>query len=271
MNSWIPRWAVSWLAALLITPVSLSASLEGAEPKDTPKMQLWVPAYYYPFGKGLKEWDRLIGSAQRAPIVAIVNPDSGPGNKPDTNYAAIIPRAKKAGITLVGYVGTKYTKRPLEEVKAEVDKWVRFYPEIQGIHFDEQTSEAAKVDYFVALYQHVRKKLPKGRVLSNPGTDCAEDYVARPAADVVCLFEKDKGFDRFRLPAWSGRYTPNRFAAQAYQVDTPEKMEGYVRQAALGRIGFIFITDAKGANPYDRLPSYWEAEVAAVERVNQSK
>jgi hypothetical protein len=60
-------------------------------------------------------------------------------------------------------------------------------------------------------------------------------------------------------------------AAVAYQVETAEKMQEYLRASVRQRIGCVYFTDAKGANPYDRLPSYWEAEVAAVERVNQGK
>jgi hypothetical protein len=33
-------------------------------------------------------------------------------------------------------------------------------------------------------------------------------------------------------------------------------------------IGYVFITDDSGRNPYDRLPSYWEAEVEAVRLEN---
>ena len=35
------------------------------------------------------------------------------------------------------------------------------------------------------------------------------------------------------------------------------------------RAGCIYITDDTGANPWDRLPSYWEEEVAAVAAENQ--
>src|SRR5262249_6866195 len=36
------------------------------------------------------------------------------------------------------------------------------------------------------------------------------------------------------------------------------------RRAAQLKIGYVFITDDVTPNPYDRLPSYWEAEVDAV-------
>jgi hypothetical protein len=110
-------------------------------------MRLWVPAYYYPFGPGLREWNRLIASAKAVPIVAIVNPGSGPGDHVDTNFAAIIPRARRAGVTVVGYIGTQYTRKPLEQVEREIETFLSFYPDIQGIQFEEQRSDARGVDY----------------------------------------------------------------------------------------------------------------------------
>ncbi len=46
-------------------------------------------------------------------------------------------------------------------------------------------------------------------------------------------------------------------------------MQG-LRRATQLRIGYVFITDDVGPNPYDRLPSYWDGEVEAVRRLNQA-
>ena len=94
---------------------------------------------------------------------AIVNPASGPGDHVDTNFAAVLPRARKAGVTLVGYIGTQYTRKPLEKVKAEIDTFLRFYPDVQGFHFDEQSSDARGVDYYAELYRYVRQLIPLSR------------------------------------------------------------------------------------------------------------
>jgi hypothetical protein len=242
---------------------------EGA-PAPAPRMQLWVPAYYYPFGRGLREWDRLIASAKSVPIVAIVNPASGPGDHVDTNFAAIIPRARRAGITLVGYVGTKYGRKPLDQVKKEVDTFLRFYPEIQGFHFDEQSSDARGVDYYAELYRYVHRLIPGAVVVTNPGTTCDPGYASRPAADTICLFENEHGFDAFKPPAWMTRFPGPRFCIQAHNVSTEEQMRRALRRAEQWKIGNVFITDDVNPNPYDRLPSYWDAEVEAVRRMNQA-
>ena len=65
-----------------------SGSTAGGADKETPPVRLLVPAYFYPSGEGLAAWKRMM-EFRGAPIVAIVNPDSGPGKKADENYREI--------------------------------------------------------------------------------------------------------------------------------------------------------------------------------------
>src|SRR5262245_60889383 len=110
-----PPSPLAWVVAVALT-VSMPARAQASgnkagEGAASVAMRLWVPAYYYPFGPGLLEWDRLIASAKAVPIVAIVNPASGPGDRVDTHFAAIIPRARRAGVTIVGYITTQYGRK----------------------------------------------------------------------------------------------------------------------------------------------------------------
>lgn len=233
---------------------------------NSPRLRLLVPAYFYPGGDDLKEWEKLIQSPVASSTVAIVNSASGPGEIADPNYANIIERAKQKGVTMIGYVPTKYAKLPLDRVKADVDKWINFYPGIQGIFFDEQESMPDKVPYYVSLYQYA-----KGRglslVISNPGNLCHKDYLAKGAADVVCIADVTKEFRLQELPSWADHYPASSFAAVLCQIDAA-KMERYILEMRNKKIGYCYITDASGANPWNRLPRYWEDEVKAVQKVN---
>jgi len=254
------------LATLIATTV-LSVAATGQEPTDEalPQVRLLVPAYFYPAGNGAKEWDKLLAAADRVPLVAIVNPASGPGRRVDSNYAAILERAAKAKrLTLIGYVSTSYAKPPIEEVKADVDQWLKFYPGIQGIFFDEQTSGAEHVEYYAALYKHVRETHKLKLVITNPGTTCAEGYISKPAADAVCLFEGPKPFDAAKLPDWRAHCAADRVAVLSYQIKSAEVMQKLIAAVTEAKIGLCYITDDEGGNPWDRLPMYWEDEIAAV-------
>jgi hypothetical protein len=263
--------ATAMLAVSMPAWAQQRSKKKAAKAVEAVQMRLWVPAYYYPFGAGLRDWNRLIASAKAVPIVAIVNPASGPGDHVDTNFAAIIPRARKAGVTLVGYIGTQYTRKPLANVKREVDTFLRFYPEIQGFHFDEQSSDARGVDYYAELYRYVHQLIPGALVLTNPGTSCDRGYAARPASDVISLFERDGGVEEFRPPDWTSGFPGSKFCIQAHNVRTEEQMRRSLRRAAQLKVGYVFLTDDVGPNPYDRLPSYWDAEVDAVRRMNQAE
>jgi hypothetical protein len=231
------------------------------------RLRLLVPAYIYPSGDGARQWGRLLNSPAAAATVVVVNPASGPGAAVDPNYAKVLERASHGSVTAVGYVSTNYAARPLQEVKDEVDRWARLYPGIRGVFFDQQASAADRVDYYVALYEHA-----KGRglalVVSNPGTVCAEDYLDRPAADVVCLLEGAKNLSAYRRPAWTDRYPAERFAALLYDVGPVAQMRGHLLEMQENRIGYCFITDGKLPNPWGQLPRYWEHEVRAVQQLN---
>jgi hypothetical protein len=231
-------------------------------------LRLLVPAYIYPAGEGLAQWDRIIDSPAAASSIVIVNPDSGPGKAVDANYTDVVERARRRGITVIGYVSTKYAGRPLPEVKGDVDRWLHFYPGTAGIFFDEQASKADQVLYYAALYEYVRKDRGLSLVVANPGTECAEEYVARPTSDVVCLVEAAKGLSAYRPPAWSAHYPADRFAALLCKTSTLEQMKEVALDFRARNIGFCFITDAEPSEPWNRLPRYWEAEVETVRQAN---
>jgi hypothetical protein len=234
-----------------------------------PRLRLLVPAYIYPAGEGLAEWYRLIESAGAAGTVVIANPSSGPGNKVDPNYSKVIERARSKGAVVLGYVSTKYGARPLRMVKAEVDRWVSLYPGVQGIFFDEQASAADQVLYYAALYEYVRKDRGLSLAVGNPGALCAEEYLSRPAADVACLVETNKDLSAYRRPAWATHYPADRFAALLSKVETAEQMQQALREMKAAHIGYCYVTDGKGENPWGRLPSYWDQEVKAVQQMNE--
>src|SRR5690242_14938523 len=103
------RWTT--LTACWITVLLPCAAVADA-PSVKPRLRILVPAYFYPAGRGLAEWDKLFRSSARADVVAIMNPASGPGSQADPNYIAIVERARQSGVTLIGYVTVSYAKRP---------------------------------------------------------------------------------------------------------------------------------------------------------------
>jgi hypothetical protein len=231
------------------------------------RLRLLVPTYIYPGGDGRKEWQRLIDASSKVEIVAIVNPDSGPGKARNLDYAAIFTEASNHGIKLVGYVSTDYGKRPLAEIKKEIDAWIQFYPQLRGFFFDQQPSESQHAAHFAELRELAQRRIPDALVITNPGVPCDAAYLSLPVSNVTCVFVNYQGFEQFELPATLKAYDPARFAAMPYNIPDVETMRTVVKEAIIKRIGYVYISDAKPPNQWGKLPVYWEAEVDAVSRV----
>lgn len=233
------------------------------------ELKLLVPAYFYPAGDGLREWDRLIAAASDAKLIAVANPASGPGEAFDTNYKRVIRRGVRAGVEIIGYVATAYGDRPAAEVKADIDRWLKFYPAISGFFFDALAGDAGQVAHYADLYAYVKERLPDGLVVANRGASCDRDYFERPAADVICIFENRQGFDVFRRPADLPASAAGRLAVLLYNVTGATEMRKHLTRAAGERITYSYLTDDVEKNPWDRLPTFWEEEVAAIRKLNE--
>ena len=238
-----------------------------AESTDEP-IRIVVPAYFYPAGEGLAAWKQLIASAELTPITAIVNPDSGPGKRLDPAYRELFQLAKSSKVKLIGYVTLSYAERPISAVKADIDSWLHFYPEVAGIFFDEQPSQARHAEFARDACAYAREKIAKGSIVSNPGVPCAREYFDWPALPTICVFEHGDGFEKLQLPAWMHELPRDRFLILLYDVPTANAMREKVRAIVEKRAGCVYLTNRTGGNPWNGLPAYWDDEVAAVKQAN---
>jgi hypothetical protein len=251
-------------------PARNKARLElcALETRDVPApLGVLVPAYFTPRSGGYF-WDQLVAEAGRVPIMAIMNPEDGPGMTADPDYVEAVNRFRAAGGQVIGYVKTRYTARPLDVVKAEIDAYQNWY-NIDGVFVDQMTedAQAAHLAYYQAIYDYVHGLNPQYTVVGNPGTNTVEAYVT--VADVLVLFENGTGYDTYTPPAWQASYPAERFAHLVYNVPSPDTMRTYVGLAVSRNTGWVYITDDGSPeedppNPWDTLPTYWTEFVQAV-------
>jgi len=209
-----------------------------------------VPAYSYPL-PGSVYWQKLTDAAQRTSLVAIVNPSSGPGASVDANYSAAIGGLRTAGGFAIGYVFTSYGSRALSSVLADVDSFAAFYP-LDGFFIDEMStdSSATVLDYYSAIYSHVKSLNPEWPVVGNPGTVTDEAYLTRPATDLLVTFEGDPdAYAGYVSPPWVDHYSPDRFVHLVYGVVTADSMHSTLMTAFERRAGWVFVTDDVLPNP----------------------
>ena len=252
----MPRWLV-----LLLLAISSSSSAHAA-------LDIVVPAYFYPSAGS--PWNAMTAAADDVPITAIMNPGNGPGNNVDSNYVAAVNAFRAAGGRVIGYVYSSYGTRPLAQVTADIDKYSTWYG-IDGIFVDEMsnTGPAQKLDYYRNIYNHVKSIDPAWEVMGNPGTNTMEQYLLWPTADRFMVHENvGSSYPSYVPSAWNANYDSQQFVHLIHTESSSATMEDYLRLALTRSTGGIYITNDVMNNPWDTLPSYWQAEVDAVAAIN---
>lgn len=152
---------------------------------------------------GIYDWHLAAQMKKQFPqlnLIAIVNPDSGPGSGEDALFTKGIEFLQDAGVIVVGYVSTKYAgmnasigqaKHPASLVKKDLQKWYSFYPRIDGIFFDEM---ARGFDPSIIEYYHSLSRIARSRnalIIMNPGTSIDFRWFKRNVADIFITWERD--------------------------------------------------------------------------------
>lgn len=151
-------------------------------------------------------------------------------------------------------MATNYAKRNLSLAKQEVDNWKMFYKP-EGIFFDEMTNDknANHVDYYLQLHNYA-KGLQFNFTVGNPGTDVDLAYVN--AVDTIMIYELSGSFPSFsQYCGVHANYPKKKWGIFPYNLPSiTDVREGIL--AAKNCVGFIYVTDDNGNNPWDTLPSY---------------
>ena len=238
---------------------SVLLGLTGGTAHAAPRLELLVPAYFYPAGSGSDYWQALDAAAGQVGITAIVNVNSGPGDALDPNYLAAVQSLRAAGGRVLGYVHTSWGGRDAAVEQADVDAYLARYP-LYGFFIDEMATDAANLAHYSSLYAYIKGKGASLTVLGNPGTPADPAYLDAPAADILISFE-GYATDYAQLPA--GYFDPafaGRLASIVHGASAAQ-MEAFIADAAPLGLAMIYVTDDPMPNPYDILPSYWQQEV----------
>ena len=236
-----------------------------AMPAFSAPIGIMVPSYFYPGSL----WTNMNWAAGRVPLVAILNPASGPDTTQNPDYVAAVNGLRASGGRVIGYVSTSYATRATNAVKLDIDRYFSFYS-IDGIFLDEFTNDTDTnhLNYYAALYQYIQTKGTNLLVTGNPGINTQEAYLSRACADVLVTFEVNAGYSNLVVDAWTTNHLARQFCHLPYAVASAATMTNYVNLAAARNAGWIYVTDDNGANPWDTLPPYWTNEVNYIQSLN---
>jgi hypothetical protein len=232
---------------------------------------LLVPMYIYPSDiQNNSAYNRLIDLRRRyetVPIWVIVNPASGPGERVDSNYTRAVDRLRGAGCVVLGYVTTSYARRQEGEVRKDIDRWLKMYPRIHGMFFDEMIYEdtQAAVKYQSALnrYAHDAGCWP---TVANPGADTPGRYFSGEAADVIIVHEGDSWPKEERLSGdYSGGYADHPPFYRGILVYSQAKLDRASLRMVRKYARWVYVTEAeyrvgdpKAIIPWARLSKHIE-------------
>jgi hypothetical protein len=217
-----------------------------------------VPLYTDP---GDSSWSAMVAAKNAhpsVPVIAILNPDNGPGSAASSAYASGIPALTGAGIRVIGYVYTSYGARASATVRTDIDRWHSWYPAMNGIFFDEESNTPGTEAYYGDLSSYV-KSLGMTLAVGNPGTETGASYVN--VMDVTFIYESAGLPSSALLTSWQAAYPRAKVGVIPYASSLSTS---FIEQAR-GAVGYIYVTDDDLPNPWDTLPSFFSSLLAALE------
>ena len=160
---------------------------------------------------------------------------------------------------MIGYVHTRYSARPFDEVEREINAYKNWYS-VDGMFVDEVSTDLAHIAYYRQVASYVRAR-PGGFVVLNSGTFPHEEYAQ--LADVLCVFDGSHSDHVIRqLPEWVFGYPAAKFWHIVYDAATTEAMKQSVAASKHRNAGYVYVTDGRLPNPFGQLPSYWLDELS---------
>lgn len=254
----------AWILASTFAAVGFVATAQG---QTLAPVGLLIPAYFDP-GTDATDWNRMAGAATQVPLIAVMNPNSGPGKSLDSNYLAAVTALNAAGGRTIGYVHTSYGYRSLGAVEKDVAKYFSWYP-VDGIFIDEMASVATSrnLKYYKALTAYIRSLAPSALIVANPGTAFDQAFSTAGVANVyIDCEDTEANVDATAQTGWELTQPATAFAEVAVQSGNDAQEATFL---AGRHLGWLYTTTlALSPDPYAALPSDFEQEVAALVTVN---
>ncbi|WP_432025543.1 spherulation-specific family 4 protein [Streptomyces sp. 1222.5] len=144
---------------------------------------LLVPYYEHPAVRPA-DWAAVLAAAPRLYGV-VLNPASGPGDRPDAAFAETAAGLRTAGVTVLGYVDTGYARRPHEDVVRDLARHRAWYG-TEGAFLDQVSSGIGEFGHYERLATAARA-LGCPTLALNHGTRPHPGYAA--LAELLVTFE----------------------------------------------------------------------------------
>lgn len=226
------------------------------------RVRVLIPAYFYPGGPTLQEWNELANFVKQlgGEAVIILNIDSGasPGQI-EPNYQTIAAKLAASRIPWIGYVDLSYGRRGQAEIQKDLDHWLR-YSGCFGYFFDQTPSSNG--DGLKPMLSYANSQLKKARIrtpilIGNTGTQCDESLTGPKMFTGLCVKENLYNSMEFQRPAWHDATSGTSIGAISYGISTDDAFRSEFQRIVSRGADFLYLTDQDGRSEvlWTRLPS----------------
>jgi hypothetical protein len=246
------------ITAILILTLSISTLSISRQTYAAPAVHsgVVIPLYVYPDST----WTTIATTAKanpNVPIIAVINPNSGPGLSYDPTYLASVQNLQSSGVTILGYVATGYATSSYSStsnMESQILQYKTWY-HVNGIFFDEMSNTPGYESYYSTLNGYVKSN-GMTYTMGNPGTSVPASYIG--ILDNLCIYESS-GYPSLSFITYAG-YPESNFGLIAYGVS----YSGSFVTSAAPFVGYMYIDDLTGGNPYSALSSLFSQTVATL-------
>lgn len=212
---------------------------------------------YYPM-YSLSELPQVLAAMKSFPIVPFnvnINPASGPGTEPSTAWASAITYLKSAGAVVTGYVPTGYGNRTVADVEGMISTYHQFYPNLDGIMFDEVSGSSSQFAFYQTISNYARS-IGFSYIRANPGSPI--DQADVPLFDHIAIYESSSYPDESILQSrtFYSQYSKSVVGFGATIHTQPTYNSTWLHMATK-YLKWVYITDQTEPNPYAVFPSYF--------------
>ncbi len=240
----------------------------------TPTGGIIVPLYTPPSDNSWTELFSAKNAHPDVPMIAIINPDSGPVSNPAAQWVTGIDQLRLAGISVIGYVATGYGTTPVSTVEEQIHEYSTFYPGLNGIFFDEManfngtgscSSSCTMQQYYQDLVNY-SSSIGFNLSVGNPGSTSIPSL--NGIMNILIIYENFGSPSPGMLQRATMGYNRNSYGAISIGVGLNATQE----LSSTSYAGWIYMTDlctgqsVSACNPYDGLPSYFSSLVSNLAR-----
>ena len=227
---------------------------------------LLIPLFIYP--TTVSTWSSIAAlpaAYPNVPVIAIINPDSGPGSSQDPNYVAGINSLKASGVVTVGYVWTNYGAVSLQSVESSIDAWKNLYG-VTGIFLDAMAYHTGYESYYQSIETYAKGTDGMSIVIGNPGTDTVASYVGNGGVDNIGFYE-DFGTPTisYLSSTFHTSYPKTEWSFLAHGVASLN--DSFIAQASQ-YVSYLYVSSGPGSAPWGTIPSYLNQMAADLAKAN---